>query len=136
MRVPDQHTNLQHNQFALDQVQEILTAKPVRRRELKSVSVRASVPDLVTETTGLKVVFDLEADDPGADPPQVPVTVTVRSAKGKVLGRAEPKLRAGHGVATFEELPPGTHSVTIDGSVPSSVVRPVTSTAVVWPALR
>ena len=48
VRVPDQHTNLQCNQFVLDQVQEILTAKPVRRRELKSVSVRASVPDLVT----------------------------------------------------------------------------------------
>jgi pimeloyl-ACP methyl ester carboxylesterase len=134
VRVPDQHTNLQCNQFVLDQVQEILTAKPVRRRELKSVSVRASVPDLVTQREGLKVAFDLEADDPGADPPKVPVTVTVRSAKGKVLAKAEPRLRAGHGVATFDELPPGTHAVTIDGSAPSSLVRAVTSTAVVWPA--
>ena len=49
VRVPEQHTNLQCNQFVLDQVQEILTAQPVRRRELKSVSVRASVPDLVTQ---------------------------------------------------------------------------------------
>ncbi len=31
--------------------------------------------------------------------------MTVRSAKGKVLAKAEPKLRAGHGVATFDELP-------------------------------
>ena len=82
------------------------------------------------------MVFDLEADDPGADPPKVPVTVTVRSAKGKVLAKAEPKLRAGHGVTTFDDLPPGTHSVTVDGSAPSSVVRPITSTAVVWPSPR
>jgi hypothetical protein len=133
VRVPEQHTNLQCNQFVLDQVQEILTAKPVRRRELKSVSVRASVPDLVTQGKGLKVTFDLEADDPGADPPKVPVTVTVRSAKGKVLASAQPTLRGGHGVTTFDDLPPGTHTVTVDGSTPSSLVRPVTSTAVVWP---
>jgi pimeloyl-ACP methyl ester carboxylesterase len=133
VRVPEQHTNLQCNQFVLDQVQEILTAQPVRRRELKSVSVRASVPDLVTQGSGLKVAFDLEADDPEQGPPKVPVTVTVRSAKGKVLATAHPTLRGGHGVTTFEDLPPGTHTVTVDGSTPSSLVRPITSTAVVWP---
>jgi pimeloyl-ACP methyl ester carboxylesterase len=134
VRVPEQHTNLQCNQFVLDQVQEILTAQPVRRRELKSVSIRASVPDLVTQGSGLEVAFDLEADDPEQGPPKVPVTVTVRSAKGKVLAAAQPTLRGGHGVTTFEDLPPGTHTVTVDGSAPSSLVRPVTSTAVVWPS--
>ena len=133
VRVPEQHTNLQCNQFVLDQVQEILTAKPVRRRELKSVSVRASVPDLVTQGEGLDVSFDLEADDPATEPPRVPVTVTVRNAKGKVLATAKPTLLDGHGAATFADLPPGTHTVTIDGAVPSSLVRPITSSAVVWP---
>ena len=78
--------------------------------------MRAVVPDLVTAGQALKVAFDLESDDPGADPPRKAVTVTVRSAKGKVLAKAEPKLRKGHGVATFDDLPPGTHSVTVDGS--------------------
>ena len=133
VRVPDQHTNLQCNQFVLDQVQEILTAQPVRRRDLSSISVRAVVPDLVTQGSGLKVAFDLESDDAGADPPRVPVVVTVRSEKGKVLAKAEPALRAGHGVTTFDALPPGTHTVTIGGAGPSSPVRAVTSTAVVWP---
>ena len=119
MRVPEQHTNLQCNQFVLDQVQEILTAVPVRRREITDTSVRAVVPDLVTAGQPLKVAFDLESDEPGADPPRKAVTVTVRSAKGKVLATAEPALRQGHGVATFDDLPAGTHTVAIAGSGPA-----------------
>jgi len=133
VRVPDQHTNLQCNQFVLDQVQEILTAQPIRRRDLSDTNVRAVVPDLVTTGQSLKVSFDLEADDPDADPPRTPVTVTVRSAKGRLLAKAEPTLRKGHGVATFTELPAGTHTVTIAGTGPATTVRPVTSTTVVWP---
>jgi hypothetical protein len=131
--VPEQHTNLQCNQFVLDQVQEILTAQPVRRREITDTNVRAVVPDLVTAGQPLKVAFDLEADDPGADPPRKAVTVSVRDGKGKVLGPAEPTRRAGPGVATVADLPPGTHTVTLAGSSPSSTVRPVTSTTLVWP---
>ncbi|KRF42473.1 hypothetical protein ASH01_16710 [Terrabacter sp. Soil811] len=133
VRVPDQHTNLQCNQLVLDQVQEILSAKPVRRREITDTNVRAVVPDLVTQGQALKVSFDLESDDPGADPPRKAVTITVSSAKGKVLATAEPTLRKGHGVATFDDLPPGTHTVTVTGSGPTSTVRPVTSTTLVWP---
>jgi hypothetical protein len=57
----------------------------------------------------------------------------VRSAKGRVLAKAEPALRRGHGVASFPDLPAGTHSVVIEGAERSSTVRPVTSTTVVWP---
>jgi len=133
VRVPEQHTNLQCNQFVLDQVQEILTAVPIRRREITDTSVRAVVPDLVMAGESLEVAFDLESDEPGADPPHKAVTVTVRSAKGKVLATAEPTLRQGHGVATFADLPAGTHTVAIAGSSPESTVRPVVSTTLVWP---
>jgi pimeloyl-ACP methyl ester carboxylesterase len=133
VRVPEQHTNLQCNQFVLDQVQEILTAVPIRRREITDTNVRADVPDLVAAGQSLKGAFDLESDEPRADPPRRAVTETVRSAKGKVLATAEPKLSAGHGTATFEDLPPGTHTVSIGGTGPSSTVRPVTSTTLVWP---
>jgi hypothetical protein len=50
-----------------------------------------------------------------------------------VLVAAEPALRHGHGVASFADLPAGTHSVTLAGSGPASTVRPVTSTTLVWP---
>lgn len=95
--------------------------------------MRAVVPDLVTQGQALKVTFDLESDDPDADPPRKAVTVTVRSEKGKVLATAEPTLRKGHGVASFDDLPAGTHTVTVTGSGPTSTVRPVTSTTLVWP---
>jgi pimeloyl-ACP methyl ester carboxylesterase len=133
VRVPEQHTNLQCNQLVLDQVQEILTAQPIRRREIKDTRVRATVPDLITTGQALKVAFDLESEIDGADAPCKAVAVTVRSAKGKVLAKAAPMLREGHGVATFADLPPGTHAVVIEGVERSSTVRPVTSTTVVWP---
>jgi pimeloyl-ACP methyl ester carboxylesterase len=133
VRVPEQHTNLQCNQFVLDQVQEILTAQPIRRRDLRDTNVRAVVPDLITTGQALKVTFDLEADDADAAPRKKAVTVTVRSAKGRALAKAEPAVRQGHGVALFPDLPAGTHSVTVAGTEPSSTVRPVTSTTVVWP---
>jgi pimeloyl-ACP methyl ester carboxylesterase len=134
VRVPEQHTNLQCNQFVLDQVQEILTAQPVRRRDdLKDTHVRATVPDLVTTGQPLKVSFDLESEMGSEDPPRKAVAVTVRSAKGNVLARTEPTLRKGHGVASFDDLPAGTHTVVVEGAGKSSTVRPVTSTVVVWP---
>jgi hypothetical protein len=114
-------------------VQEVLTAQPIRRRDLRDTNVRAVVPDLITTGQALKVSFDLESENPEADPPRKAVTVTVRSAKGRVLAKAEPALRRGHGVATFADLPAGTHSVVIEGAERSSTVRPVTSTTVVWP---
>ncbi len=133
VRVPDQHTNLQCNPFVLDQVQEILTAKPVRRRDLATVSIRAVVPDLVTEGHQLRVAFDLEADDPDAGSPDQPVLVTVTSETGTVLATTEKTTRDGHGSVRFADLPPGTHTVTIGGSGPAATVRPVTSTTLVWP---
>ncbi len=133
VRVPEQHTNLQCNQFVLDQVQEILTAAPIRRRDILDTNVRAVVPDLLTTGQALKVSFDLEHDDADAAPATKAVTVTVRSAKGKVLAKAAPVVRKGHGVASFSDLPAGTHSVTVAGTEAGSTVRPVTSTTVVWP---
>ena len=140
VRVPEQHTNLQCNRFVLDQIQEILTAQPVRRRDLDDVTVRARVPDLVTSAEALEVAFDLENDrdaagEPGGtgEPPDRAVVVTVRSEKGKVLGKAQPALHDGHGVARFDDLPPGTHTVTVGGAMPDSGVRAVTSTTLVWP---
>lgn len=135
VRVPDQHTNLQCNRVALDQVQEILTARPVRRRDLTSVSVRASVPDLVVAGRRVDVALDLEADGDD-EAPDVPVTVTISSEDGKVLATSAPVVHEGHARASFTDLPPGTHTVRIAGEGPDSAVRPVTSTVLVWPALK
>jgi hypothetical protein len=96
-------------------------------------SMTAAIKDAKVNEDGVTRQVDLESDDPDADPPRKAVTVTVRSEKGKVLATAEPTLRKGHGVASFDDLPAGTHTVTVTGSGPTSTVRPVTSTTLVWP---
>ena len=133
VRVPEQHANLQCNPFVLDQVEEILTARPVRRRELRTVGVRATVPDLVTGGRALEVRFDLESLVGDPEPQREAVSVSVRDSAGAVLAVAEPRLRAGHGLASFADLPAGTHTVTVAGAHPGAAVTPVTSTTLLWP---
>ncbi len=138
VRVPENHSSLQCNQFVLDQVQEILTAAPVRRRDLSSVSVRARVPDLVVqgESLDVDVAAEVDADAGGlaAGPPSS-LEVVVRSEEGEVVGRSVVGLGDdGSGRASFVDLPTGTHTVTISGTSPAAGVRAVTSSAMVWPA--
>ena len=138
VRVPENHSALQCNRFVLDQVQELLTASPVRRRDLSSVSVRARVPDLVVE------------GEPRGGPPHgggcrcrrtrgrsaVLAGGHGQHRAGKVIAREVVKLSAdGSGRASFEELPPGTHTVAISGATPAAGVRTVTSSTMVWPTL-
>jgi pimeloyl-ACP methyl ester carboxylesterase len=114
VRVPENHSALQCNRFVLDQIQEILTAAPVRRRDLSSVSVRARVPDLIVAGESLDVAVAAEVDSgvggPGAAAPSS-LEVTVRTEQGTVVGRDL--------VALGE-----------DGS---GRARTVTSSAMVWP---
>ena len=122
----------------LDQVQELLTGSPVRRRDLPTVSVRARVPDLVVEHEPLEVDVDAEVDADagplGAGPPPV-LEVTVMTERGKVIAREAVTLTAdGSGRASFDQLPPGTHTVVISGTTPAAGVRTVTSSTMVWPA--
>jgi hypothetical protein len=139
VRVPENHSALQCNRFVLDQVQELLTASPVRRRDLSSVSVRARVPDLVVEGEPLEVAVDTEVDADagplGAGPPSS-LAVMVSTERGKVIAREVVSLSAdGSGRASFEELPPGTHTVTVAGATPAAGVRTVTSSTMVWPTM-
>lgn len=133
VRVPDQHTNLQCNSVVLDQIEAILTAKPVRRRDLTTTTVRAVVPDLVTGGKPLKLALDLESDAPDAVAPQPSVRVTVRNEGGETLAASEPRVHGQHAEAAFADLPAGTHTVTIEGLTPAAGVRPVTSTTTIWP---
>jgi pimeloyl-ACP methyl ester carboxylesterase len=139
VRVPENHSALQCNRFVLDQVQELLTASPVRRRDLSSVSVRARVPDLVVEGEPLEVAVDTEVDADagplGAGPPSS-LAVMVSTERGTVIAREVVSLSAdGSGRASFEELPPGTHTVTVAGATPAAGVRTVTSSTMVWPTM-
>lgn len=139
VRVPENHSALQCNRFVLDQVQELLTAAPVRRRDLSSVNVRARVPDLVVEGEPLEVDVSAEMDaDAGplaAGAVPASLEVTVHTEKGRVLAREVVAISNGGDTrASFAGLPPGTHTVTVTGTDPGAGVRPVTSSVLLWPA--
>ncbi len=129
-RVVEQHGNLQRNPAALDEVEEVLTAVPVRRRDTKRVAVRVSVPDYVAHGDALPVALAL--DDPAQ---RVALLVEVADDSGRVLASRQPPLRDGRVETTFQDLPPGAHTVTVRGTTPASPVTTVTATALVVPPL-
>ena len=121
---------LQRNSAALDEAEEVLTAVPVRRRDTKRVAVRVSVPDYVAHGDALPVALAL--DDPAQ---RVALLVEVADDSGRVLASRQPPLRDGRVETTFQDLPPGAHTVTVRGTTPASPVTTVTATALVVPPL-
>ena len=129
-RVVDQHGNLQRNPAALDEVEEVLTAVPVRRRDTQRVAARVSVPDYVVHGQALPVEVAL---DESAQ--RVGLLVEVADDGGRVLASRQPPVRDGRVETTFQDLPPGAHTVTVRGTSPASLVTTVTATALVVPPL-
>lgn len=133
VRVPEQHTNLQCNPFVLDQVQAILAARPVRRRDPLAIDLRARVPDLRFVGEALEVEVVAESNGAPDALAGVDLVAPVSSEQGAVLASAPITTGPDGGRASFTDLPPGTHTVTISGAGGASLVRPVTSTTLVWP---
>jgi hypothetical protein len=97
------------------------------------------VPDLVVEGEPLEVdvvtEVDADAGPLGAGTPTA-LAVAVSTERGKVIAREVVTLGAdGSGRASFEELPPGTHTVVVSGTSPAAGVRTVTSSTMVWPTM-
>jgi hypothetical protein len=102
-RIVDQHGNLQANPWALDELEEILIAIPVRRRAAAAVSIRVTVPDLILDGEALPVVVGIEADPP----PTVQIQILAESAAGereKIIASRTPKIRHGHLETSFAGL--------------------------------
>lgn len=138
-RVRDQHGNLQRNQTVLDEIEELLTTKPVRRRATYPANLRVTAPDLILATQPLDVHADIEANDS-----RRALRITVTDESGRVLQARQPQVKAGHAYAQFTDLPPGTHTITLDsppaqpggpGAPPNLAgpIEPVTATTLIWP---
>jgi pimeloyl-ACP methyl ester carboxylesterase len=125
-RVADQHGNLQRNQAALDEIEEIITTTPVRRKAPQPVTIRATIPDLITIGEDLPIAVDLDDDTRHA------ITITITNEAGKLLHARQPKIHNGHADTTFTNLPPGAHTIHITGAQPSSPIAPVTATTLIW----
>lgn len=130
-RIVDQHGNLQANPWALDELEEILIATPVRRRAAAAVSIRVTVPDLIFDGEALPVVVDIEADPP----PAVRIQILAESAAGareKIIESRTPKIRQGHLETSFAGLAPGAYEVRVIGMAIGSPIAPVTAPVLVW----
>ena len=64
-RVPDKHGNLQRNQAALDELEGILTARPVRIRAAGVIEATVDLPELILAGESLTIRVSLPARGPG-----------------------------------------------------------------------
>ncbi|SHJ64091.1 Lecithin:cholesterol acyltransferase [Tessaracoccus bendigoensis DSM 12906] len=128
-RVPDKHGNLQRNKAALDEVEGILTAQPVVIKGPKLTEPSVEVPELVHPGEGISVHV--------AVPPSIRVglhtTLTPDDPTSRVRGRTQVlRLKDGEARAHFEDVVPGSYTLTVSGTSPSAAVASVTATVLVW----
>jgi pimeloyl-ACP methyl ester carboxylesterase len=122
-RIIDKHGNLQRNPQALDEMAEIITARPIRRRAPHVVGVRVTVPEFLRAGEDLPVTVAIEA--------RHAIKVTVRDESGEEIHARAPRPRDGHVSTTFTDLPPGGYAVDVTGLHLGSPVTPVRSTVVI-----
>ncbi|MGH3807873.1 MAG: hypothetical protein ACRDRU_14870 [Pseudonocardiaceae bacterium] len=130
-RIVDQHGNLQNNPWALDELEEILTTTPVRRRAGATIPIQVTVPDLILASESLPVVVDIEADRP----PAVRIQLIAESATGereKIAASRTPTIRHSHIATSFTGLAPGAYEIRVTGLDNGSPITPVTAPVLVW----
>jgi hypothetical protein len=125
-RVADHHGNLQCNSANFDEIVEIITATPIRRKALQPYKLQVTVPDLTTVGQDLPVTAQLDGNyRPG-------LKITISNETGHTVRAQQLHTTDGNAHARFNNLPPGAYTVTIDGTQTNGPVSPVTATTIVW----
>ncbi|HEX5493518.1 MAG TPA: hypothetical protein VFX70_02955 [Mycobacteriales bacterium] len=125
-RVPDKHGNLHRNRAALDEVEGILTAKPVVVRA-PEVALWVDVPELVPAGQPLPIQVRLP------DGERHGIRITVTDESGRLLDARTPAPIRGAVVTEFTDLPPGAHTIEVTGIRTGSPLAPITATTLIWP---
>jgi pimeloyl-ACP methyl ester carboxylesterase len=126
-RVPDKHGSLQRNQAALDEVEGILTARPVIVRNTgKPVSLSVTVPELALRGERVTVAIT-----PG-EAVRHSIRLCVTSEAGKLIESRVLRSALGTITTTLDGLPPGAHAIDVSGTSPASPYQPVSSDILVW----
>jgi hypothetical protein len=123
-RVPDKHGNLQRNHAALDELEGILTAQPIRVRATGQIDAQAGLPELILAGEPLPVQVRLP------DVPRVAVRLTVTDERERLVAS---RVLTPPADTTVDDLPPGAYTVDLTGVGAGSPVAPVSSTVLVWP---
>jgi len=125
-RIADQHGNLHRNPAALDEVEGVLTAAPVRRLHSQPISLRVNAPELITTGDPLTVSVGIDAERPHG------IQITISDERDHLVAARQPQCADSHATTTFTDLPPGAYTVAVTGLGPGSLVNPVSTTTLVW----
>src|SRR5262249_31324756 len=122
-RVPDKHGNLQRNRAALDELEGILTARPVKVRAAGVIDATADMPELILAGEPLPVRVRL------SDTRRTAVRITVTGESGRL---AAARVLTPPATTGFDGLAPGVYTVDVTGLSATPAIAPVTSTVLVW----
>jgi pimeloyl-ACP methyl ester carboxylesterase len=124
-RICDHHGNLHANPHVLDEVEEVITAKPVRRRAPNIVPLTLTAPDHLLANEPLSITVQVSDV-------REPVTITVTGERENTVFSRQPRNREGTITTTIPRLAPGGYRITAGGSRPGSSMAPVTAHVLVW----
>lgn len=124
--IVDKHGNLHRNRVALDQVEEVITAQPIRRKATTPIAVRVNTPHLVLAGESVPVTVELDEDARHA------VRIALTNENGTLLMARTPPVSRGRAHCTLQDLPPGAHTITVSGVTEPSPLACVQDTVLVW----
>lgn len=125
-RVADHHGSIQANPYAFDELEEILTTAPVRRRAPGSVPVQLGAPDLVVAGEQVPITAQLPADARHS------IQITVVDEQQRTVFARRPPGSNGAVYSSTPVLPPGGYEIRITGTHPGSPITPATAPILVW----
>ncbi len=125
-RVADRHGNLQRNPAALDELEGVLTARPIHVRAAGAVELRLDAPELVLAGEPLPVSVTATKD------PRVALQIALFDEAGRLIESRVPRGSGGTVRTEIDDLAPGAYTLEARGLGPH--VAAVSGTVLVWPA--
>ncbi|MDX3660888.1 hypothetical protein PV646_26600 [Streptomyces sp. ID05-26A] len=125
-RIIDHHGSLQAGPNALDEVEEILTTKPIRRRAPATVPVQLAAPDIVLAGHQFPITAQLPPDARDS------IQITIVDEHQRSVFARRPSSIGGTFHTSAPALPPGGYEIRVTGTRPGSPITPVTIPTLVW----
>jgi hypothetical protein len=125
-RIVDHHGSLQANPYALDEIEEILTITPIRRRAAATIPVQLTAPDIVLAGQQFPITVQLPPGTRDA------AQITLVDEQERPVFARRPSNNGGLLHTTAPALPPGGYEIRVTGTHSGSPITPVTAPILVW----
>jgi hypothetical protein len=125
-RIPDKHGNLQANKAALDELEGILTARPIVVRAPDTIELRVTAPELVLAGQTLPILVTT------VDHVRHATRLTITDETGHLVHAQVLNRTTGTSATVIEDLAPGAYAITIAGVRAGSPIAPVSADVLVW----